>query len=193
MVKGQTMGKIKKPLPVKLIMGMISLNAELFDQLTQILVEKFGPVDLKSNVFNFDKTDYYEEEIGKNLKRQFLSFCELIEAKELVEIKLFTNSLEEKFSLSSDEPSRLVNLDPGYLDCTKLVLASTKDSPNRIYLREMIYAEIILYFSQGTFKFRPWTFPDYKTREYIETFNQIRKLYLSQRRNIISKKVDKKF
>ncbi|MFB0527813.1 MAG: DUF4416 family protein, partial [bacterium] len=65
------MGKIKKPLPVKLIMGMISSNIDLFDQLTQILVEKFGPVDLKSSVFNFDKTDYYEEEMGKNLKRQF--------------------------------------------------------------------------------------------------------------------------
>lgn len=193
MVKGQTMRKIKKPLPVKLIIGMISPNVDLFDQLTQILVEKFGPVDLKSNVFNFDKTDYYEEEMGKDLKRRFLSFCELIETKELVEIKLFTNSLEEKFSLSKDESSRLINLDPGYLDCTKLVLANTKDSPNRIYLRERIYAEITLYFSQGTFKFRPWTFPDYKTREYIETFNQIRKLYISQRRNIISKKVDKKF
>jgi len=193
MVKGQTMLKIKKPLPVKLIMGMISPNVDLFDQLTQTLVEKFGPVDLKSNVFNFDKIDYYEEEMGKDLKRQFLSFCKLIETRELVEIKLFTNSLEEKFSLSKDEPSRLINLDPGYLDCTKLVLASTKDSPNRIYLREMIYAELTLYFSQGTFKFRPWTFPDYKTREYIETFNQIRKLYISQRRNIISKKVDKKF
>lgn len=193
MVKGQTMRKIKKPLPVKLIIGMISPNVDLFDQLTQILVEKFGPVDLKSNVFNFDKTDYYEEEIGKNLKRRFLSFRELIEPRGLVEIKLFTNSLEEKFSLSKDEPSRLINLDPGYLDCTRLVLANTKDSPNRIYLRERIYAEITLYFSQGTFKFRPWTFPDYKTREYIETFNQIRKLYISQRRNIISKKVDKKF
>jgi len=192
-VKGQTMSKIKKPLPVKLIMGMISPNVDIFDQLTQTLVEKFGPVDLKSNIFNFDKTDYYEEEMGKDLKRQFLSFYELIETRKLVEIKLFTNSLEEKFSLSRDEPSRLINLDPGYLDCTKLVLASTKDSPNRIYLREMIYAEITLYFSQGTFKFRPWTFPDYKTREYIETFNQIRKLYISQRRNIISKKVDKKF
>ena len=192
-MKGQTMGKIKKPLPVKLIMGMISPNVEVLDQVTQILVGKFGPVDLKSNVFNFDKTDYYEEEIGRNLKRQFLSFCELIKAREIVEIKLFTNTVEEKFSLSRDEPSRLINLDPGYLDCTKLVLASTKDSPNRIYLRDMIYAEIILYFSQGTFKFRPWTFPDYKTREYIETFNQIRKLYIGQRRNIIAGKVDRTF
>jgi len=192
-MKGQTMGKVKKPLPVKLIMGMISPNVEVFDQVTQILVGKFGPVDLKSDVFNFDKTDYYEEEIGRNLKRQFLSFCELIKAREIVEIKLFTNIVEEKFSLSKDEPSRLINLDPGYLDCTKLVLASTKDSPNRIYLRDMIYAEIILSFSQGTFKFRPWTFPDYKTRDYIETFNQIRKLYISQRRDIIAGKVDKTF
>jgi len=187
------MAKMKNPLPVKLIMGMISRNVDFFDQVTQILVEKFGPVDLKSSLFNFDKTDYYEEEMGENLKRQFLSFHQLIELKDLVEIKLFTNSLEEKLSLSKDKPSRLINLDPGYLDCTKLVLASTKDSPNRIYLREGIYGEITLYFSQGTFKSRPWTFPDYQTREYIEVFNQIRKLYINQRRNIISKKTDKKF
>ena len=187
------MAKMKNPLPVKLIMGMISRNVDFFDQVTQILVEKFGPIDLKSSLFNFDKTDYYEEEMGEDLKRQFISFLELIEPKELVEIKLFTNGMEEKFSLFKDKPSRLINLDPGYLDCTKLVLASTKDLPNRIYLREGIYAEITLYFSQGTFKFRPWTFPDYQTQEYIEVFNQIRKLYISQRRNILSKKTDKKF
>jgi len=187
------MGKTRKPLPVKLIIGMISQNIDLFGEVTQILVEKFGPVDLKSNVFNFDKTDYYEEEMGINLKRQFLSFQRLIEPKEIVGIKFFTNGLEEKFSLSSDKPSRLINLDPGYIDCTKLVLASTKDSPNRIYLQEGIYGEITLYFSQGTFKFRFWTFPDYRTREYIEVFNEIRKLYIGQRRDIISKKGDKKF
>jgi len=187
------MGKVEKPLPVKLIIGMISQNIDLFGEVTQILVEKFGPVDLKSNVFNFDKTDYYEEEMGINLKRQFLSFQRLIEPRDIVGIKFFTNGLEEKFSLSSDKPSRLINLDPGYIDCTKLVLASTKDSPNRIYLQEGIYGEITLYFSQGTFKFRSWTFPDYRTREYIEVFNEIRKLYIGQRRDIISKKGDKKF
>ncbi len=187
------MGKIKEPLKVKLIVGMISQDVDLFAEVTQILVEKFGPVDLKSNVFNFDKTDYYQEEMGTSLKRQFLSFERLIEPKQIVEIKFFTNGLEEKFSLSRDKPSRLINLDPGYLDCTKLVLASTKDSPNRIYLRDGIYGEITSYFSQGTFNFRSWTFPDYRTQEYIELFNEIRKLYIVQRRNIISKKVDKKF
>jgi len=187
------MGKLRKVLPVKLIMGMISQNPELFDHATQSLVEKFGPVDLKSGLFNFDKTDYYEEEMGGNLKRLFLSFHQLIEPTDLVEIKLFTNSLEERFSLAKGKASRLINLDPGYLDCTKLVLASTKDSPNRIHLRQGIYAEITLYFSQGTFKSRPWTFPDYKTKEYIEVFNQIRKLYITQRRSIISKIVDEKF
>jgi hypothetical protein len=186
------MAKIKEAFAVKLIMGMISWNVDLFGEVTETLVEKFGPVDLKSSLFNFDKTNYYEEEMGGNLKRQFLSFQELIEPKELVEIKLFTNSLEEKFLLFKDKPSRLINLDPGYLDCTKLVLASTKDSQSRIYLREGIYAEITLYFSRGTFKSRSWTFPDYQTQEYIEVFNQIRKLYISQRRNIISQKTDKK-
>ena len=187
------MSKTRNPLPVKLIAGMISGNVDLFGEVTEILVEKFGPVDLKSSIFNFDKTDYYEEEMGANLKRQFLSFHRLIQAREIVDIKLFANTVEEKFSLFREKPSRLINLDPGYVNCTKLVLASAKDSPNRVYLKEGIYAEITLYFSQGTFKFRPWTFPDYKTREYIEVFNQIRKLYVNQRRNIISKKGDKKF
>jgi hypothetical protein len=187
------MGKLRKPLPVKLIIGMISRDIELFDRVTQALVEKFGPVDFKSSILNFDRTNYYQEEMGEDLKRQFLSFQELIEPKELVEIKLFTNTVEEKLSFFKDKASRIVNLDPGYLDCTKLVLASTKDLPNRIYLREGIYAEITLYFSQGTFKFRPWTFPDYQTREYIEMFNEIRKLYINQRRSIISQKTDKKF
>jgi hypothetical protein len=187
------MAKTKKPLPVKLIMGMLSQNVEFFDRVTQILVEKFGALDFKSSLFNFNKTDYYEEEMGKNLKRRFLSFYKLIEPRDLAEIKLFTNSVEEQFSISKDKPSRIINLDPGYLDCTKLVLASTKDSPNRIYLEKGIYGEITLYFSQGTFRARPWTFPDYQTGEYIELFNQIRKLYIIQRRSIISQKTDEKF
>ena len=44
---------------------------------------------------------------------------------------------------------RAVNIDPGYLDGARLVLASTKDHAHRIWLRDGIYAEVTLRFRFG--------------------------------------------
>ena len=40
---------------------------------------------------------------------------------------------------------RAVNVDPGYVDGARLVLASTKDHAHRIWLRDGIYAEVTLH------------------------------------------------
>lgn len=42
---------------------------------------------------------------------------------------------------------RKVNLDPGYLEPSKLVLASTKNFSHRIYLNQGIYGEVTLLFA----------------------------------------------
>ncbi|OGX43889.1 MAG: hypothetical protein A3G38_03040 [Omnitrophica WOR_2 bacterium RIFCSPLOWO2_12_FULL_51_8] len=75
---------------------------------------------------------------------------------------------------------RLVNIDPGYLDLAKLVLASTKDYRHRIYLERGIYVEITLFYQRKTFNPWEWTYPDYRSREYIEVFNRIREIYKKQ-------------
>ena len=72
---------------------------------------------------------------------------------------------------------RLINIDPGYVDLAKLVLATTKDYAHRIFLRKGIFAEITLTFRGSSFSVNDWTYPDYRSKEYIDIFNQIRKLY----------------
>ena len=67
---------------------------------------------------------------------------------------------------------RSVNLDPGYLTLSKLVLASTKDHAQRIYLGQAIWAEITLAFRGKSFTRHPWSYPDYVA--HIPFLNTVR-------------------
>jgi len=114
--------------------------------------------------------------MGKNLSRKFISFKHLIDPERLVSIKLFTNKLEEKF-LWPGSSRRKINIDPGYLTLSKLILATTKDFSHRIYLGSGIYAEVTLrYLKNKGFQPWEWTYPDYRSKEYLEIFNQLRSL-----------------
>lgn len=172
------MGTILKPLPVKCVTGIISGSSELIEKTKKICSKKFGPIDFISPIFEFDKTDYYEKEMGKDLKRLFLSFEKLIPAEELVTIKRFTNSVEVK--LKGAQGLRRVNIDPGYISLSKLVLATTKSFVHRIYASHGIFEEITLYYKNDTFVPGPWTYPDYQTKDHIAVFNEIRTKYYQQ-------------
>ena len=173
------MGRVKCPLPVKLVVGMISAKVELFQQAQEKLSQEFGIVDFESKIIPFAHTDYYAEEMGENLKRKFISFQELIAPEEIVDIKIFTNDLEEKF-LYPGSHRRQINLDPGYIEASKLVLATTKNHQHRLYLRKGIYGEVTLRYAKKSFQPWEWTYPDYQTEDYLEIFNCIRTLYRPQ-------------
>lgn len=174
------MGKVKEPLPVKLVVGMISGEESLFEQAEKKLTQKFGLVDFTSSLLPFNCTDYYKKKMQINLKRKFISFTNLIDPARIVEIKLFTNRLEENFFCPHSKQRRL-NLDPGYITLAKLVLATSKNFQHRIYLGKGIYAEITLRYKRGKgFTCWEWTYPDYRSKEYIEIFNHLRKIYCHQ-------------
>ncbi len=160
-----------------MIVGMFSNKVALFGEAKNILEEKYGTPDYESQILSFDKTDYYAEEMGEDLKRIFFSFVKLINPEDLAEIKIFTNSVEDKFLVKG---KRQINIDPGYLSLSKLVLATTKDYSHRIHLKEGIYAEATLRFARGTFVPYEYTYPDYRTPEYISIFSQIRQFYLNR-------------
>jgi len=173
------MGEIKSPSLVKLIVGMISAKEDLFKKVEKKMEQKFGPVDFQSPLLPFTYTRYYEDEMGKNLKRKFLSFFSLIDPKEIVEVKLFTNELEQSF-LYPNSKRRRINIDPGYLSSSKLVLVTTKNYAHRIYLKKGIYAEVTLRYEGKSFKPWEWTYPDYKSEAYLQIFQEIRKIYRQQ-------------
>jgi len=174
------MGKVKQPVPVKLIVGMLSAEEALFEKVEEKLSQKFGSIDFRSPILPFRHTDYYEREMGKDLKRKFISFQHLIDPGYIPKIKLFTNELEEDF-LYPHSSDRRINLDPGYVCLSKLVLVTTKDHQHRLYLGEGIYGEVTLkYKRRNGFQPWQWTYPDYKSKPYLEIFNHIREIYRGQ-------------
>jgi hypothetical protein len=159
------MGKITKPKGVKLFAGVMFADGGLLSQCIGDLEEKFGEIGIKSSVFEFTFTDYYKSEMGPDLKKIFLGFKKHINPDELAQIKVFTNNLEEKrCSKEGEVIKRRINIDPGYLDINKVVLASTKYRSQRIYLSDGIYAEASLLFKRGGCAPLPWTYPDLKTQ-----------------------------
>ena len=173
------MGTIIEQLPVKAIIGVLTAEPKILPTVYQHLTRQFGPIDYRTEVFPFTWTTYYEKEMGDEIKRQFISFENLIDAGTLVEKKQFTNQLEQVF-LKEGTTYRRVNLDVGYICMAKLVLASTKDHAHRIYLGDGIYAEITLRYYKKTFQPWEWTYPDYRSAQYIDIFNRIRAIYREQ-------------
>lgn len=171
------MGQISKQQPVKLIVGFIFADELIIAKTISILERKFGRIDFESQVLAFKYTDYYEKEFGRNLNRKFVSFEKLIPPENLPEIKTFTNKIENKFLTGV---LRKINIDPGYLSLSKLVLASTKNFSHRIYLDRGIFAELTLFFKDKTFQSLDWTYPDYRTSEYFKIFNEIRNIFAEQ-------------
>jgi hypothetical protein len=170
------MGILKPVAPVKLLIGMITGRPVLFGEARPFLTARFGPIDFESPVYSWDHTTYYEQELGSDLKRQFYFFKQSISPDSLPEIKRFTNALERRWlRTTADGDFRQINLDPGYLAPSKMVLATTKDYSHRIYLRDGIYAEVTLVYQGKSFIPLPHTYPDFRSDEYISLFNEARK------------------
>lgn len=165
------MGEIYKPTKAKLIIGMFSNDESLFKKAQKELEKKYGKVDFESGLLDFNFTDYYQKELGENLKKKFISFKKMIDYDDLPDIKISTNKIEDKFIKKG---RRKINIDPGYLTLAKLVLATTKDHVHRIYLYKGIYAEVTLHYKNKSFRPWSWTYPDYRSRKYREIFEQIR-------------------
>jgi len=178
------MGEIKAVIPVKLIVGQIASDPELFYASQRELVSRYGEVDFESPVLDFTFTDYYRPEMGEGLKRRFIAFKELIEPPELAGAKLFTQEIEARLGeVGEGKLKRRINLDPGYLNLGKLVLASTKDHQHRLYIKDGIFAEVTLRYRGGTYAPWEWTYPDYQSPAYLEIFHQIREIFREQLKN----------
>ncbi|MBE3092660.1 MAG: DUF4416 family protein [Chloroflexi bacterium] len=180
------MGKIFLAKPAKLIISMITSDKYLFSLYKEILIKRFGEVDIESSTQPFNYTDYYEEEFGENLMQKLFSFSTLIRQDELAEIKIITNGLEKNNNIDKNiktnitHRKRKINLDPGYITLNKYILASTKNGPSRIYLNQGIYAEITLSFINKSFVPGEYTYPNYKTCEYIIFLTSVRQKYKLQ-------------
>ncbi len=169
--------KAEKPQPVKFFIGALFSDEDLLSQAQQLCIKRIGDIDFHSESFPFDETTYYDGEMGRPIFRMFFSFQALINPGELANLKIKCNEIEETLSVSG---ARKVNLDIGYLDFHKMVLASAKYNGQKIYLDHGIYADPTLIFERG--KFHPFehTFPDFKQGSYTPVFEKLRNCYKTQ-------------
>ncbi len=174
------MAEIKSPLPVKLFVGVLTSIPEVVPHAEERLAATFGALDARGGPFPFDSTHYYDEEMGTPICRYFFTFSALIEPSAIADIKVKTNGLESVFTAEFPALRRPVNLDPGYLEQSKIVLASTKNFYHRISIAGGIYAEVTLHYEGGKWRSFPWTFPDFKTGRYHEFFSLTREVYRDQ-------------
>jgi hypothetical protein len=175
------MGIPREPKPVKLFAALLSSAEELLPSAVGELEALFGSIDSTSRSLPWSVTGYYEREMGSGLLRQFVSFGPLIPPDRLADIKLRTQGLEEHYQrVEGGRKGRRVNVDPGYLDLGKVVLASTKSASHRIYLHSGIYGQVTLLFSNGVFHPFAYTYPDYLWPETLEFFLSLRSSYLTQ-------------
>ena len=107
--------------------------------------------------------------------KQFMVVDGLYDPACLPQSKLASNAWEMELSSTAQfAEARPLNIDPGYVTLTKLVLASCKDRAHRIYIRDGIYAEECLYYLGGAWQSRPWTYPDYQRSDFQAFFEEAR-------------------
>ncbi len=165
----------------KLVCGIIAADSEVFTLTEKELQNLFGPVDMESDLFEFNETDYYFKQMGKvPLKRKFISFEKLVNPEGLSEIKTLTNHLEKKIKEKLKGLYRMVNIDPGILNSSSLIMATVKDFAHRIPLQQGIYGHLELLFRKDEVKTIPWTYPDFRKQTYHPFLLKARKKYLSQ-------------
>jgi hypothetical protein len=175
------MWKLNVPKPVKLIIGILAANNKCLNTAVDVLIDHFGKADFTSEVWPFDKTDYYKKQTGTHILRQFISIERLIDPGKLVKIKHKTNKLEQKLAKTLVLPlPRPVNLDPGIIEPSKLVLATTKNYSHRIYIGDNLYAEVTLIFDKGRWRPLEHTYPDYRQQCYFDFFEKVRTRLLEQ-------------
>ena len=171
------MGEIHVKQPVLLILPAFAAEESALLWAKHQASELFGPIALESETFRFDRfTDYYAPSMGPELLKRIWAFERLIDPERLAAVKVATNRLEEEYTRIAETPGRPLNLDPGYIDLGKLVLASTKDHAHRIYLQQGIFAELTLIYTKKQWQPLPWTYPDYQSKEYHEFFDRCRKV-----------------
>ena len=166
--------------PVKLMVAVLCSSPEALAKSLDGLRSRRGGIDHQGAARRFNLTDYYEEEMGTRLERSILSFDRLASPEELVDFKHECVELERSLAESSGQ--RAVNLDPGYLDHGKVVLASLKAAGQKIYLARGVYADLVSRYGGGRYRPFEWTFPDFSAGLYDEDLTAIRARYLEQLR-----------
>src|SRR4030066_2497095 len=102
------MSRRKVPPPARLLVSVIYREERDFGRSLRTISERLGTVARISDPFPFDRTEYYEREVGRPLFRRFLA-TEAVSRDELAAAKLMAEAIENEFLVNG---KRTVNIDP---------------------------------------------------------------------------------
>lgn len=155
--------------------AIISRYDDAFQWAQRQLVALWGPLTEVGAAMPFMAADYYGADMGTGLRKILVAAEQPRDPSELASWKVATNALEADYAVASGAPEpRPLNLDPGYISQSKLVLATVKDRDHRLYLREGVFAEVTLRYLRSGWTDNPWTYPDYRTDPVKEFANRNR-------------------
>lgn len=155
----------------KAIAAILTPDTKLREKTLPIMEGHLGKADFAGGWHTFDFTSYYEEEMGPNLVRSILSFEKPFQPHEMAKLKEMTINIENSFRING---KRTINIDPGYIDHCKVVLASAKGGGHMIKISDNIWVDFLLYYDKG-WKPLPWTYPDFKSGVYFDELSEIKK------------------
>lgn len=164
-----------EPLPVIPLVSIISADDGCRRDAGSELADLFGDVLLTSPSYPFDLSDYYHDEMGSGLFRVWLAFETLRDPSLLAAWKHDCLRIEEFFRDGGE--GRKVNLDPGYMDYGKLVLASFKEAPDKVYIGRGVWAHTCLRYGHGTFTAPDHSFPDFRDGRFNGFMKDVRNGY----------------
>jgi len=165
----------KRHTPERALLFIATLYSDegVYRRAKERLIRDFGELSFESERLPWIHSEYYRDELGWPITRRFVAFKKGFDTGAIRDIKLATNALEDAFSV---EGRRKINLDPGYITEAKVVLATTKNYPHRIYLGSGIFAEVTLFYTGGRYRSHRFTYRDYGTPEYLAVFHRMREL-----------------
>lgn len=180
--------------PHKLFVAALLAPSFGSERVHRMVEQAFGPVDLVLPSHEFAHSTYYEPEMGPHLQRALFAVAPLVDPGDLARFKERSNALEREPAAtrpgadgpSSGEPGRgrVINLDPGLLSLSRVILATTKASAHRVPLRDGFFAEITLLYRSGRYRPFEWTYPDFRSDEFVEWLGRLRSRYHDQLREI---------
>ncbi len=163
---------------VQPIVGVLAASPALLAEAEAAVAATVAPIAMASTPQPWTVSDYYAPEMGDALWRQYLACDALMAPDHLAELKRLTGRLEMRWRAGG---GRAVNLDPGYLDLLRVVLASTKDAAHRVAIAAGMWAEATLHFEQGRFAPWPYTYSDYAGADACAFFTRVRARFRTER------------
>ena len=161
----------KVPPPARLLVSAIYREEARFEEALAGIAGRLGQVERTSGAFPFDRTDYYEREMGAPLRRRFAVMERLVPRETLPGAKIAAEEVERELSVGG---RRTVNLDPGLLTEENFLLSTGKNYSHRVYLGDGVFADLTLVYRQGEFRALPWTYPDLASPEIRAFLGEVR-------------------